>query len=107
MARKRETGLDDIFRKTEAAAGVDAPDLSEGNIQSTGVGLREGEIAALEAIGKELGDRMGTEPVARNSLIRIATRLLIRSYRAGELDLVNFFELPEKPKARLRFRGEE
>jgi len=101
MAKK--TGLEDIFRKTESAAGgPDLSDLDRGTIQSTGVGLRLGEIEALDAIGAALGDRLGTESVARNALIRLAARRLIIEYRAGKLDLLPYFETPEKPKPKLR-----
>lgn len=100
MARK-QSGLDDIFKKTEAG-GPDLADLDAGSIQSTGVGLRQGEIGALDAIGRILGEQLGTEPVARNALIRIAARRLIAEFRAGKLDLVGYFESPEKPKPRLR-----
>jgi hypothetical protein len=101
---KKQTGLDDIFKRTEEAeaAGLDLSDLDNGVISSTGVGLREGEIAALDAIGRVLGEALGTEPVARNALIRIGARRLIAEYRAGRLDLLQYFVSPEKPKARLK-----
>jgi len=101
MAKK--TGLEDIFKRTEAAAGgPDLADLEDGTIQSTGVGLRQGEIRALDAIGAALGEQLGSEPVARNALLRIAARRLIADFRAGKLDLLPYFETPEKPKPKLR-----
>jgi len=100
---KKQTGLEDIFKRTEAGeGGPDLTDLEEGNIMSTGVGLRRGEIVALDAIGRALGEQLGSEPVARNALIRLAARRLIAEYRAGKLDLLPFFETPEKPKPKLR-----
>src|SRR3990170_4595309 len=100
---KKGTGLEDIFKRTQAeSGGPDLTDLERGNIQSTGVGLRFGEIEALDAIGRALGDQLGSEPVARNALIRLAARRLIIEYRAGKLDLLPFFETPEKPKPKLR-----
>ena len=64
-------GLDDIFKKTEPGSGEpDFSDLDRGNIQSTGVGLRAGEIDALDSIGAALGGHLDTKPVARNALIR-------------------------------------
>ncbi len=102
MAKRQ--GLDDIFKKTEQeAGGVDLSDLDAGPIKATGVGLRVGELEALEKIGAELGEQLNTEPVARNALVRIAVRELIKNYRAGRLDLLPFFEAPEKPKPKTRF----
>lgn len=89
----------DIFRKTEG-------DLDAGKIQATGVGLRQGELAALEALGAELGNHLNAEPVARNTLMRIAIRRLLESYLAGELtldELGGYFETPEKPQPKLKF----
>lgn len=77
-------------------------DLDEGVIKATGVGLKEGEIAALEAIGMQLGELLGTEAVARNALVRIAVRELIKAHRAGTIDLAAYFEKPAKPKPRLK-----
>ena len=100
---KKGTGLEDIFKRTGAeSGGPDLTDLDAGNIQSTGVGLRQGEIDALDAIGRALGSELGSEPPARNALIRLATRKLIIEYRAGKLDLLPYFETPEKPKPKLR-----
>jgi metal-responsive CopG/Arc/MetJ family transcriptional regulator len=80
---------------------VDLADLEEGNIKQSGVGLRAGEIKALDAIGAELGG------VARNALIRYAVRLLIHEYRAGRLDLAGDVEAPPPPKKRLKPFGQE
>jgi hypothetical protein len=92
-------------KKPKQPQEVDNSDLDAGNIKSTGVGLREGEIAALEAIGAELGDHMQAEPVARNAITRIAIRRMIQDYRAGRLtleELAAYFDRPEKPQPRLR-----
>lgn len=91
-----------VLSGQKISPSVDLSDL-DGNIQSTGVGLTMGEIEALNEIGRILGEQMDSDPVARNALIRIATRLLIADYRAGNLDLMQYFERPEKPKPRLRF----
>lgn len=82
---------------------VDLSDLDEGIIHATGVGLREGELRALKAIGEALGEEPGTAAVARNALVRIAVRELIARYRAGEADLQQYFEKPDQPKPRTRF----
>jgi hypothetical protein len=106
VARK-SSGLEDIFKKTEPGEGgkVETSDLDAGNITATGVGLREGEIAALDAIGARVGELLDTERVARNALIRIAVRRLIVAHRAGEItleELARHFERPDKPAPKLR-----
>ena len=98
-----KSGLDDVFKKTEKGTGgeVDNSDLDEGNIHSTGVGLREGEIKALDAIGKSLGG------ISRNALIRYSVRTFLIDYRAGKIDLASQLNEPEPPKPTLRFPGQE
>lgn len=103
MARKSD--MSDLFKKTEPGPGrADQSDLDRGNIRATGVGLREGEISALDAIGTAVGAYLDAETVSRNSIIRIATRRLILAYRSGELgiaDIAAYFHTPEKPKPKL------
>ena len=73
--------------------------LNRGHIRSTGVGLREGEIQALAALGQALGKRLGTVPVARNALIRLAVRRMLADLRAGRVrleDLAQHF-VPSPP----------
>lgn len=80
-------------------------DLDRGNIKATGVGLREGELDALEAMGAELGKALQSGVVARNSLIRIAVRRMIEAYQSKSLtlaELTAYFTVEEKPKPRLR-----
>ena len=98
-----KSGLDDVFKKTEQEPGaeVDVSDLDRGNIQSTGVGLRKGEIEALDGIGASLGG------VSRNALIRWSVRRFLIQYRSGEIDLSAYLKEPEPPKPSLRFPGEE
>ena len=67
-----------------------------------GVGPLDGEIATLDIIEQDLGDKLGTEPGARNALIRFAARQPIADYREGKLDLLQYFENPEKPKPRIK-----
>lgn len=94
-----------VFSKTDQTAPerapVDLSDLDSGNIRQSGVGLRDGEIQALDAIGGELGG------VSRNALIRYAVRLLIHEYRAGRLDLAAHVVTPPPPKKRLKQFGKE
>ena len=103
---KKQSGLENVFKRTEPAAAppADNSDLDEGNIKPNGVGLREGEIRALDSMGAELGAAMDADPVARNALLRIAVRKFILDYRAGALtldDLGAYFTKPEKPKPKL------
>jgi len=100
---KKQTGLDDIFKRTEPgpAGQVDISDLDRGVIRSTGVGLREGEIAAVDAIGEALGG------ISRNALIRFAVRDFLIRYRTGQVDLSDYIKEPEPPKPKLRFQGQE
>jgi hypothetical protein len=103
MAKKPD--LSNIFAKTEGKGQADLSDLDEGNIRPTGVGLREGEISALDDIGRELGGLMDAEPIARNALMRIATRRFIAAVRAGDItleELAEYFDRPEKPQPKLR-----
>ncbi len=102
---KKPTGLENLFRKTEPDTGdqVDLKRLDVGRIQATGVGLRAGELDALTEIGEALGEELGTEPVARNAIMREAIRAFLEAYLSGDLtvaDLAERFERPAKPKAR-------
>jgi hypothetical protein len=84
MAKDKELGTGELFRKTEPEETkpwpADNSDINEGRIWANGVGLRTGEIAALDAIGKKYD-------LARNALIRYAVRKLILDWRAGLIDL--------------------
>jgi len=99
----KTSGLDEIFKPTERAPGkeVDVKDLDRGNIRATGVGLRQGEIDALDAIGQNLGG------ISRNALIRFSVRRFLLDYRAGKVDMSGYVKEPEPPKPSLRFPGEE
>ena len=82
---KQDLGSGELFRKTEKPKGLqqwpeDNSDLDLGRIMPSGVGLRTGEIAALDQIALR-------HDVARNGLIRFAVRKFILDYRAGEIDL--------------------
>ena len=90
----------DVFRKT-------AGDLDAGNIKSTGVGLREGEVSALDAIGAEIAQYLNADkPIKRNAVMRLAIRKFLEDYQSGALTLEAlgaFFEVPEKPQPRLKY----
>jgi hypothetical protein len=68
-----------------------------------GVGMRPGELAALDAIGAELGAALGVQAITKNALMREAVRRFIIAWRAGEItaeDLAEVFKPPAKPKAK-------
>jgi hypothetical protein len=77
-----------LFAKTEG-------DLDAGVIKTTGVGLREGEIAAIDDIAASL-------EINRNALMRFAIRWFLLEYRAGRVDLGAYIEQPPPPKKTLR-----
>ena len=80
--------LSNLFSKTQG-------DLDAGNIKPVGVGLREGEIAALEEIA-------GALEIPRNQLLRFAVRRFLLDYQAGLIDLQEYIEQPPPPKKNLR-----
>lgn len=88
--------------KTEQPSGhpwpEDNSDLDEGRIMANGVGLRLGELGALDQIGQKYD-------LARNALIRFAVRRLILDWRAGKVDLESVAEAKppvKQPRRRLR-----
>ena len=87
MAEKRLS----VFEKTEPGAGIDLSDLDSGLVRPIGVGLREGEMKALDSIA----DKYTT---SRGSLIRIAIRLFLRDYFNGKIDLSGYMTEPLPPK---------
>lgn len=88
-----------VFAKTEPGepnpAVTGNADLDRGNIQATGIGLRAGELEALQAIADRLD-------LARNAVMRWGLRWFILQYRAGKVDLSQFIVEPPPPKKKLR-----
>lgn len=98
MAKKQN--LTDIFAKTEPSESqADNSDLDEGNIRATGIGLRAGELRALDDMAARLG-------IARNALLRFAVRWFIVQYRTGKVDPGQYLEEPPPPKKTLRLPGQ-
>ncbi len=103
---KKQSSLDDIFKRTEPGAPPelrsggqeDLSDFDAGTIHSTGVGLRMGEIEALDQIAAELG-------ISRNALLHYAVRWFLVQHRRGLIDLAGAVEIPPPPKKRLRLPG--
>lgn len=93
----KQTRLENPFRKTtgqEPEPGDNA-DLDEGRIVSAGVGITEGELAALDALAAR-------QDVKRNALMRLSVRIFIERVRSGEINLDDYFVEPEKPAKRLK-----
>jgi len=92
---KKQPDLSGLFRPTETA---EAPDLAERSGPAldrtlpVGVGLRQSEIARLDAIGAELC-------VALNALLRWAVAYFLREYDAGRLELT--VDREEKRRVRM------
>ena len=98
MTKKQDQGV--IFKKTEQepAGAVDTTDLDVGRTLSTGVGLKEGEVQAIDALAAHIG-------VTRNALMRFAVRWFLIQYRTGNIDLAQFVEEPPPTKKTLRLPG--
>ena len=92
MADKKKLA---VFTPTgpRESGDVDTSDLDAGHVRPIGIGLREGEIAALDTIAAEYA-------ISRGGVMRIALRLFIREFRAGKVDLSPYVAepLPQKNK---------
>lgn len=96
MARRSE--LENPFKKTGGQLQPqpgDNADLDNGRIVSAGVGITEGELAALD-------DLAARQDVKRNALMRLAVRMFIERVRSGEIRLDDYFVEPERPAKRLK-----
>jgi ABC-type sugar transport system ATPase subunit len=80
----------EVFSKTEPEPGASF-DLEAGHVRPIGLGLRDGEILALDTIAGGYG-------LSRGSLMRIVLRLFIRSWEAGQVDLSQYVAIPDTPK---------
>jgi hypothetical protein len=92
MADKKKL---EVFAKTGPGQQPegDISDLDAGHVRPIGIGLREGEITALDSIAAEYG-------ISRGGVIKIVLRLFIRDYRAGKVDLSAYVEEPLPQKNR-------
>lgn len=96
MARKPKIVDDDMFASTTPQEPADPnanADLDEGRILSSGVGLKQGELAAIDNLAEQYG-------TTRNALLHIAIRYFIVKVRSGEIDPGDFLETPKQPKKR-------
>jgi hypothetical protein len=96
---KKQPDMSNIFARTERGDAsqetMGNEDLDRGNIQATGIGLRKGELEALQVIADELG-------VARNAVMRFLVRWAIMQYRQGKVDIARFAEEPPPSRKILR-----
>jgi len=95
---KRTAGLNDFdspLRKTSGTpAEIDTTDLDQGLVRPTSAGLTQGTIDALDAIGAEY-------ECSRGALMKLAIRLFLIDYRAGNIDVDQYFREPPPPKKKL------
>lgn len=96
MAQKPRQNLSGIFSRAEQEpeAGTNA-DLDEGRIISAGVGIKEGELAAFQA----LADR---HDITKNAIMRIALRYFLVQVRAGKINPEDYLIVPDRPKKKTR-----
>ena len=70
-------------------------DLDNGRIVSAGVGIKEGELAAFEAMAERYD-------VTKNAIMRIALRYFLVEARAGRVNPEDYIVEPDKPKKKTR-----
>jgi hypothetical protein len=93
----KKPDMSNLFAKTEPeqAGSPDNSDLDSGLIRSIGIGLRQGEVSAIDGLAESL-------EVTRNQLLRYAVRWFLLEYRAGRVSLAGNIEEPPPPKKKLR-----
>jgi hypothetical protein len=97
MAKDEKLGGLLSGRKAEPGSNTaDNSDLDDGLLKATGLGLREGEIAAIAEIAAR-------HELSANAVKRLAVRYFIVKYRAGEIDLDNLIEEPPPPKKKISY----
>jgi len=79
VQRRQREALEALLRRTDPGA-ASGESLQTGRTVSVGIGLKEGEIAFLDAVARQVGR-------SRNALLRYAVRRLIEEIRSGALDL--------------------
>jgi hypothetical protein len=79
VQRRQREALEALLRRTEPGA-ASGESLQTGRTVSVGIGLKEGEIAFLDTVARQVGR-------SRNALLRYAVRRLIEEIRSGALDL--------------------
>jgi hypothetical protein len=98
MARKAATltpikNASRITQATEPQPGAPAAPPARDRVTPTGIGLRESQVAELDRIAAENG-------LARNAVLVIAVRRFLDDYRAGRVNLDDYFEVTTIRKLR-------
>lgn len=102
MAKKLNLNILDTPKTTKTpvqshpASGQDIDVPATGRTITTGVGLKESELALIDSI-VDKSDR----EIARNAVLRYAIRYFLKAYLAGQVDPLKDVESP-KPKKKLR-----
>jgi hypothetical protein len=73
--------------------------LNSGRIISAGVGIKQGEMAAIEKLAKRYS-------VTKNALMRLAIRSWLKQVRDGEFDIAQHVHFPPAPSAKVVIPGE-
>lgn len=92
FANTAEQARAELIAESEAEA---IRSLDEGRIQSTGVGLKTGEVEFIDALALKL-------ETTRNAILRYAIRYFILQVIAGKIDLRGDIQEPPKAKKKLR-----
>jgi len=85
MADKKPLGVFTSTETTPPTPGDEFSDLDRGRIVAQGVGLKEGELDALNNLAAQ-------HNVKRNSLMRWAIRYFLVKVLSGEIDLNDFIK---------------
>jgi len=92
---KQQVNPMNIFARTEPKPTEGAAmNLDAGNIKAIGLGIRTGEIEALDLIAGETG-------ITRNQLLRFIVRTFLLDYQAGKVDLTDFLQSQNTKTLRL------
>lgn len=73
--------------------------LNDGRIVSAGVGLKQGELTALEKIAEIYG-------VKKNAIMRLALRLFLTQVRDGKINIPDYIFIPPAPASKVVIPGD-
>lgn len=100
MAKKLDLNILGTPNKSQAqsrpASSTEVEVPATGRTVTTGVGLKESELALID----QIVDKSDRE-IARNAILRYAVRYFLKAYLSGQVDPLKDVEVP-KPKKKLR-----
>jgi hypothetical protein len=108
MAHKRPSAKDELepkpaaintdptARTARAADELESIDLDQEPTVSTGLGIRKGELLAVELLAQRYD-------VSRNAFIKFCIRYIITEVREGRLDPSEYLRPAERPKREFNF----